>query len=166
MALKPTALIRKSLQEYADRGIFRGLSEQKSRLGRSHFRFLWLADRPHDFVYDEKNSTLRLVDLLPQVSADSEIYADLRRFMRERTGSPPSVKGRPGRLPKHRLVDPKRAAARWTNRKGNVSLVLTVKNNQFKYGVRKILNLANEAFVFLNNYHVEYMLEHFDIPED
>ena len=149
--------VKKTLREYADRGIFRGLTER--HLGRDavEFDFLWLTERQVRLVFDPKSTTLRVRDLLPDVSVRSQLYAELRELVKSRQD---------GALPKHRMVDSNRAVAKLANRKGSVSLVLTVHNNQYRYGVRKILNLVNEIFVFLHGSHVEYMWEHFDVPQE
>ncbi len=58
----PTSQVRKVLQAYADRGIFRSFSELNAPRGRARFKFLWLSERPTDLVWTEKTRTLSFTD--------------------------------------------------------------------------------------------------------
>lgn len=157
MARNGLSVVRKTLQEYADRGIFRGFSEHQGRSGKTEFTFLWLTEYSLHLVCDARNASVRFNDFLPAMPVKSAVYADLRKFLRERVE---------GDLPKHRMVAPGRAAVRFVNRHGSVSLVLTVYRNQYRYGVKTILNLVNEIFLLLQRSHTEYMWEHFNLPQE
>ena len=91
------AEVRARLQEYAERGVFRGLAERPARRGRHEFTFRWLAPSPFTLSYDSASGTLAFRDLLPNVPARSPLAGALRRFVRGRTAA---------ELPPHRRVDP------------------------------------------------------------
>lgn len=157
MPTKPLDVVRKSLQVYADRGVFRGLNEAKPRNGNQSFTFVWLGDRPLEFGVDAESTILTFKRLLPNVPSNSELYSDLKRFLKSRCDDD---------LPKHRRVDAKRAEVVCVNRAGNVSIALKVKNNQYAYGVNRLVNLVHEVFVRLNDSHPDYMCENFDVPQE
>jgi hypothetical protein len=157
MGRAPAVVVRRTLREYLDRGIFSGFHEQRGRNGTVAFSFFWLTDRPFRLVCDGRRATLQLRDLLPHVPARSALDRDLRDLLHTRVD---------GDLPRHRMVDSKRAVVSLRNRQGSLSLVLTVKNNQYTYGVRKLLNLTNEIFVRLYDSHQEYMWEQFNAPQE
>lgn len=153
MAKGSLNVVREKLQEYADRGIFRGFSEMKS----GQFRFVWMLHHPMELVVDTAKQTLRFKQLLPGVLAGSELNTELKSF----------VEGRHDReLPEHRRVDRRRAQVSCTNRKGFVSVSLKVKNNQYAYGVNRIVNLVHELFLYLRETHPEYLVENFDVPQE
>jgi hypothetical protein len=85
------------------------------------------------------------------------LYADLKQFLRERCGNA---------LPEHRRIDPRRALARATNRRGVVSIAIEVQDNEFAYGVNRTVNLVHELFVHLRDAWPEYLMEHFDAPRE
>jgi len=150
---QPLKIVRGSLQAYADRGIFRGFSEIKS----GHFKFVWLLHRQMELTVDATKHELRFKQLLPAVPARSPLYAELKNFLEQRHDRT---------LPDHRRVDRKRAEATCSNRAGMVSISLKVKNNQYAYGVNKIVNLVHELFVFLRDAHPDYLVENFDVPQE
>lgn len=154
---KPLDVVRKGLQTYADRGVFRGFDEVKTRNGKQTFRFLWLGTRPVDFDFDSEKCVLRFNRLLPNVPANSVLYSDLSRFLKSR--SDPSI-------PKHRRVEARHATLSCNNRAGNVSIALSVKNNQYEYGLNKLVNVVHEVFVQLNDVHADYLCENFDVPQE
>jgi len=150
-------IIREKLKSYSNRGVFHGFSESDGRMGKTIFKFTWLLD--HGFVMecDPKKHTLTLKNLLPHVSNRSDMDQDLRAFVQARNSDD---------LPAHRRVDPKRADLVYTNRKEQVSLTLSVKKNQYSYGVTKLLNTTNELFGHLNMVHIPYLWKHFEVPEE
>jgi hypothetical protein len=154
---KPLEVVRRGLQKYADRGIFRGFDEVKTRNGKHAFRFVWLSSRPVDFDIDSEKGVLRFKRLLPNVPPKSDLYSDLSRFLKSRSD--------PG-IPKHRRVEARRASVSCTNRAGNVSIAISVKNNQYEYGLNKLVNLVHEVFVQLNDVHADYLCENFDAPQE
>lgn len=157
MPTDPLDVVRKNLRTYADRGVFRGLSEVAPRNGKQSFTFVWLGNRLLEFDVDTKAARLTFKRLLPNVPPKSELYSELKQFL----------KGRHDRdLPKHRRIDAKRAEVDWVNRAGNVSIILKVRNNHYAYGTNRLVNLVHEIFVQLNDSRPDYMCENFDIPQE
>lgn len=149
--------VRRKLREYANRGVFRGFSERPGRDRKTVFAFSWIEDAEFNLVMDQKRGALVLKDVLPNVPARSDLYTDLKTFLNARSDES---------LPAHRRVDPKRAAINVSNRKGSVSVELTVKRNQYTYGVGKLLRMAQELFGHLHMYHPQYLWENFDVPAE
>jgi hypothetical protein len=157
MPTDPLDVVRKKLRLYADRGVFRGLSEVKARNGKQSFTFLWLGNRPLELDIDTKAALLTFKRLLPNVPPKSELYTELKQFLTSRHDRD---------LPKHRRIDTKRAAVGWVNRAGNVSITLKVRNRQYAYGFNRLVNLVHEIYVRLNDSHPDYMCENFDMPQE
>ncbi|MEK6410886.1 MAG: hypothetical protein AABN34_28510 [Acidobacteriota bacterium] len=157
MPTDPVDVVRKGLQAYADRGVFRGLDEVKARNRKNAFRFVWLGSRLLDFSLDARKGVLKFNNLLPNVPSNSILYGDLKHLLKSRSDHS---------IPKHRRVDPRCAEVSCTNRGGNVSIALRVKNNQYAYGLNKLVNLVHEIFVHLNDSDPDYMSENFDAPRE
>lgn len=155
--MEPLAEVRAGLQDYADRGVFRGLAEQPARGGRRRFSFGWLAPAPFTLLYDPAAGTLTFRDLLPNVGSRSPLAAALRKFIRGRTSA---------ELPPHRRIDPRRAGVRCSIRRGALTVEVVAKPSHHGYGVNRAVNLVNELFVHLHTYHPEYMWENFDAPQE
>ena len=151
------AEVRARLQEYAERGVFRGLAVRPARRGRYEFTFRWLAPSPFTLTYDPASGTLAFRDLLPNVQARSALASGLRTFIRGRD----SVK-----LPAHRRVDPERAGARCFVRRAALSLEVVARKDHHGYGVNRAVNLVHEIFMHLHTYFPEYMWENFDAPQE
>ena len=151
------AVVRVRLQAYADRGVFRGFSEQRTIAGRHLFRFLWLGTRPLTLHYTPANGTFMFRRLLPHIAVRATLYRDLEAFVTGRA-SP--------RLPPHRRVDPRRARIRCVSTRGAVSVELVATRNHHEYGVNRVVNLAHEIFLYLHEYQPEYMWKNFDTPEE
>ncbi|MDA0349983.1 MAG: hypothetical protein O3C43_16500 [Verrucomicrobia bacterium] len=150
-------IVRGKLKSYCNRGVFRGYSESSGRLGKTVFKFTWLLDRGFVLECDPQKHTLTLKNLLPHVPNRSHMDQDLRGFVQDRDSND---------LPAHRRVDAKRANLSYANRKGTVSLTLTVKKNQYSYGVTKLLNTTNELFGHLHMVHISYLWKYFEVPEE
>ena len=151
------SVVREGLQVYADRGVFRGFSEAKPARGEHSFTFEWLSRRPLSFTVDTENGVLKFRNMLPGVPSNSALYSDLRQF----------VAGRHDKeLPEHRRIDRRRAEVTCSNRGGSVSIALTVKRNQYAYGLNRIVNLAHEIFVHLKDHYADYLWESFDAPQE
>ena len=146
-------VVRERLQTYADRGVFRGFSEVKS----GHFEFVWLIRHQMELSVDPVKHVLRFKQLLPGIPASFGAVRELKGFIRDRHASS---------LPSHRRVDRRRAEVSCSNRRGYVSVSLTVKNNQYAYGVKRIVNLVHELFLYLRDAHPEYLAENFDVPQE
>lgn len=150
---KPLNVVRQNLQAYADRGVFRGFSESKT----GHFKFVWLLRHQMELKVDTTKHTLRFKQLLPGVPAQSPLYAELKSFIEQRHDRA---------LPEHRRIDRRRAEVSCANRGGAVSVSLRVKNNQYAYGVNRLVNLVHELFLFLRESQPEYLVENFDVPQE
>ena len=157
MAQKHLTIVQKKLQGYADRGIFRSFDTGKTKGSKTEFRFVWLEDTTFTVVCDHEKNTLQLKNLLPEIESHSFIDDALRKYISERSDES---------LPAHRRVDSKRATLTYTNRKQNVSLSLTIQKNQYAYAVTKLLNLTNELFGHLHMYHIQYLWDNFDVPQE
>jgi len=157
MSSKPLDVVRKRLQVYADRGVFRRLNEASLRNGKQVFTLVWLGDRRLEFGIDTNAGLLTFRHLLPNVPSKSEMYSELKRFLKSRSDSD---------LPKHRRIDAKRAKVVCVNRASNVSIALKVRKNQYAYGLNRLVNLVHEVFVQLNDSHPDYMCETFDVPQE
>jgi hypothetical protein len=150
---KALSVVRENLRAYADRGVFRGFSEIKN--GR--FQFVWVVDHRMELSVDTAKHELRFIRLLPNVPAKSALYAELKSFIERRHNK---------ELPEHRRIDRKRAEVSCANRGGFVSVSIKVKNNQYSYGVNRIINLAHELFLHLRERRPEYLMENFDVPQE
>ena len=157
MAEKHVQIVRDKLQAYADRGVFQSFEAGETKGGKTEFQFVWLEETPFTFVVEHNRGTLSLKNLLPHVESRSFIDNDLRSYIADRSGTG---------LVAHRRVDPKRAELKYVNRGGTISLTMTVKRNQYSYGVTKLLNVVNELFGHLHMNHVQYLVDHFALSEE
>ena len=149
--------VRQRLQQYADRGVFRGFSELRPLGGRYRFRFSWLGTAPFALDYLPESGIFTFRALLPHVPARSALFEELQTFVVGR-GSP--------RLPAHRRVDRRRARVRCLPVRGTVSVELVATRNHHEYGVNRVVNLVHEIFLYLHEYQPEYMWAYFDSPEE
>jgi hypothetical protein len=150
-------MVHDALHAYADRGVFRGLCELRSSANAATYKFFWLTPSEMQLSVDVPRRRVRFDRLLPGLPAQSPVYADLKQFLRERHAKA---------LPDHRRIDPRRALARAINRRGVVSIALDVNGDEFAYGVNRAVNLAHELFVHLRDAWPEYLMEHFDAPQE
>lgn len=153
LKLSPLEIVRASLQSYADRGVFRGFSESKP----GQFKFVWLIQHQMELQLDAAKQELRFKQLLPGLPARSALYVELKQFIEARHDRA---------LPEHRRVDRRRAEVTCANRSGFVSLTLTVKKNQYEYGVNRLVNLVHELFLHLREHRPEYLVENFNVPQE
>ena len=153
MPNKSLTVVRESLQSYAERGVFRGFSAGKP----GQFTFVWFYQHPMELIVDTKAHVLRFKQLLPGVPARSALAKELKAFLQARHDEA---------LPEHRRVDRQRAEVTFTNRGGVVSLALQVKDNEYAYGVNRLVNLVHELFVHLRAEYPEYLVENFDVPQE
>ena len=153
MAKGSLPVVREKLQEYADRGVFRGFSETRA----GQFKFAWGIHIEMELIVDSGKKALRFRRLLPNLPANSDLYRELKAFVADRHDPA---------LPEHRRIDRRRAEAFCSSRGGNFSLELRVKNSQYEYAVNRIVNLVHELFVHLKDVHPGYLAESFDVPED
>lgn len=152
---KAATVVRDGLQAYADRKIFRNFAEEKGKNGTITFRFLYFGDDAITLEFAERDQTLVIRNMLTRVPAG--MYADLQAFV-EKLSDPD--------LPPHRRIDRRSADARFVRKRKNVSLVLQVKRNRYKYGVDRLVNLASWVRTYLQGAHQKYLWEVMGEPED
>ena len=157
MAPNHVLAVRRKLQGFADRGVFRGFLETPGRGENAEFQFVWLEERPFYLRVNVKSGRLEFRDIVPNVELNSDLHREVRAYIRGRHAT---------ELPAHRRIDLGRAEAFCTNRGGNLSIGLKVKRNQYAYGTTKIVNLVNEVFVLLHTEFFEYMVENFGASEE
>ncbi len=122
-------------------------------------RWSGIAAAISSLIFDSTRKTLRFPVVLPEVAPASSMYADFQEFVKARFSAD---------LPDHRRIDERKAVIRSANRKGNVSLSLTVLDTDFEYGVRKLVNLVHEVFLdfLLDGRYYDYLVETFDLDPD
>jgi hypothetical protein len=149
-----------TLETYAQRGVFREFNPAGDvRQGQAVFRLLWHRDRVFEFVFDTRRNTMRFPLVLPNVPADSEMYRELKGFIKARHAA---------EFPDHRRIDSRKAHVVAYNRGGNVTLSLRVINGDDEYGARKLIHLVHEIFLtfLLDGRYYEYLVENFDLDPD
>jgi len=150
-------VVTRSLQRYADRGVFRALSSEPGRGGRVEFRLTWLTRESLTVTYEPRTGALTFRGLLPGVSAKSAPFADVTAL----------IEGRRSRaIPEHKRVDGRRVRLSWSTRNGDMSLTVHVRGPHHEYGVQRGLNLVNDLFVLLHAGYPDYLAEHFGLPAE
>jgi hypothetical protein len=153
-------LVAETLEGYARRGVFRAFSRDQARGdGKASFKLLWHRDRTFELIFDARRNTLRFPLVLPNVPANSEMYRNLKRFIKERHAA---------ELPEHRRIDRSKALVSPYNRNGNISFTMRLQNGEDEYAVRKLIHLVHEIFLtfLLDGRYYEYMVENFDLDPD
>jgi hypothetical protein len=145
------------LREYARRGVFSGYSSAAGKPDVTTFRFVWLHLSPFTLVLNENTATLTFKDVLPHVAGRENLATEVRAFVKGRFDSA---------LPPHRRIDAKRAEVSCVVRRGNMSITLTVKRNQYAYGARALVNLVHEVFVFVRMRDAEYLQQRYGLTEE
>jgi hypothetical protein len=142
------------LETYANRGVFKGFSRRPTG-----FRMLWHRDQYFDLNLDTRKKTLRIPVVLPNVPASSSMYREFKEFIASRQSND---------VPEHRRVDPRKVSIRISNRAGKIGLTLTVRNNNYEYATRKLINLVQEIYLgFLyDGPYYDYMVETFNLDPD
>ena len=153
------AVVTATLESYAKRGVFRGFSEAARNKTTVEYRLRWHHDQVFELIFDTTKNTLRFPRLLPNVASGSEIQKELQRFVESRHSD---------EVVEHRRIDRSKAQARVQNRKGNVTLSVTIKDGDDEYATRKLIHLAHEIFlVFLmDGRYYDYLVENFDLDPD
>jgi len=87
------------------------------------------------------------------------MYRELQAFLQERQSE---------QMPEHRRVNPAKARLALGNKRGSISVTVTVKDGDFDYATRKIIHIVHEIFlIFLvDGPYFEYMVEHLGLDED
>ncbi len=153
-------VVAAALEGYARRGVFRGFSRAEPvRQGRAVFRLLWHRDRVFELVFDTRRNTMRFPLVLPNLPSDSEMYRELKGFVKSRQAA---------ELIDHRRIDGRKARVSSDNRGGNVALTMRILDGDDEYGVRKFIHLVHEIFLtFLHDgRYYEYLVENFDLDPD
>ena len=153
----PRELVRSSLENYAQRGVFSGFGQADGPGGKAVFSFIWLHDRHMELTLEPAIEALRFDRILPGVKAGTPLAVDLKRLI-ERLRS--------DEVPAYRRVDPARAALTCSNRQDHLSVRIAVKGNDYEYAVNRMVNVAHELFVYLRSAWPEYLIEHFNEPEE
>ena len=147
------------LENYAQRGIFRGFSQGPVSGGKTVFKMTWHRDRQFELILDVPKKTMRFPLVLPNVPAGSEMYREFKAFVASRFSDD---------FPDHRRIDNSKVAIKPVCRSGSVSLTLTVKDGDFEYAARRLIHLVHEIFlVFLyDGKYYDYLVETFDLDPD
>ena len=149
--------VRACLKDYADRGVFRGYTERRGRLGRIVFRFSWLARHPYDLQYEPRTGTFVFLNALPNMPARTPIARALTTFVSGLSAES---------LPEHRRVDPARASVSAFVRRGNMQLSVVARRGHHAYAANRVVNLMHEVYLHLNSYYPEYLWENYDASQD
>jgi hypothetical protein len=152
-------LVTGILEGYAAKAVFRGFSAHPGVKGHATYRMIWHHDRPFEMLLDAGHKTLQFPQVLPGVPARSTMYRELQAFLKVRQSD---------EMPEHRRVNPAKARLVSSNKRGIVSIALTVKDGDFDYATRKIIHIVHEVFlIFLvDGPYFEYMVEHLGLDED
>lgn len=154
-----TEVVTGILENYAQRAVFRGFSAHPQRGGKVTYKLLWHHDRPFELLLNIPKKTLHFPVLLPGVPSRSQMYRELRAFIRERQSE---------EIPEHRRVDPAKARMALANSRGLVSLTFTVRKGDFDYATRKIIHIVHEVYLvfLLDGPYFEYMVEQLGLDPD
>jgi hypothetical protein len=152
-------LVTEILEGYAAKAVFRGFSAHPAANGQAIYRMIWHHDRRFEMLLDVEQKTLQFPEVLPGVPARSPMYRDLHAFLKLRQSE---------EMAEHRRVNPAKARLASGNKRGTVSITLTVKDGDFDYATRKIIHIVHEIFlIFLvDGPYFEYMVEHLGLDED
>ena len=128
------------------------------RGGQAKFRLLWHRNRSYDLILDTRKKTLSFPKLLPAFPEHS-MFVDFETFVESRHAR---------KLPPHRRINPRKARAKASHRKGDVALTLTLSGDDYDFGTRKLIHLVHEIFLeFLaEGKYFEYQIEAFDLDPD
>jgi len=149
--------VRRCLQSYADRGVFRGFAERDGWRNRKVFRFRWLARRPYDLEYEPETGTFVFLNALPNVAARTPLARGLKEFVQRRADTS---------LPEHRRIDPGRAQVSAFVRQGDMRLKVVADEGQHGYAANRVVNLMHEVYLYLQSYHPEYLWANYDASQD
>ncbi|HLH20314.1 MAG TPA: hypothetical protein VKX45_24015 [Bryobacteraceae bacterium] len=148
-------LVTEILQSYADRGIFRGFSAGPVRNGKATYKLVWFRNREYEITADTRKGVIRCPVVLPQVPP--EIYAKLKLFIQSRHTE---------EVQTHRRIDPAKARANCAIRAGNVSVTVTVTDDDYEYATRRFVNLLHEIFLVFLQEHFDYQVAAYDLDPD
>jgi len=140
------------MADYARRGVFRGFHALPARNGVAAFRMVWHRDRVFDLIVDTKRKTLRIPVVLPAVPSRSPLYKDFKAFVESHHAAT---------LPDHRRIERTKARVRCANRRGSVSLTMTVRDDDYPYALQRLIHLVHETFLLFltSGPYRDYMVE-------
>ena len=152
-------LVAETLENYAQRGVFRGFSRGPVRNGKASFKMLWHRDQTFELIFDAPKNTLRFPLVLPNVPAGSAMYQELKQFIAAQHAD---------ELPEHRRIDRQHAHILPSNRGGKVALTAHLVNGDCGYGTRKLIHLVHEIFLdfLFDGKYFDYLVETFELDPD
>ena len=158
-AVSPAQRVTAILEDYAARGVFRGFSAGPPKDRKALFRMVWHYDRRFELGLDARKKTLCFPSLVPGVPANSAMHRDLKNFIESRHSQ---------ELPEHRRVDAAKALLSSANRRGNISLTITVNDGDYEYAARKLIHTVHEVFLtfLVEGPYYEYLVEQLGLEED
>lgn len=145
------------LQQYADRGVFRGFRTTPRPGGKYEYTFTWLMRRPFTLSHDPARGVLAFRNLFPNLEPRSPIAIALREVVADRTTR---------RVPAHKRFDGRKAQASCAVRRGTFSLTMRVRGRHEAYAVRQLLNLVNELFLVLHESYPDYLIAQFGLAAE
>ena len=153
-------IVTAALQQYADRGVFRGFSVARRPGGRYTYTFTWLMQRPFSLRYDPARRVLSFESLFPHVAARSSMAGVLRDLVAERTTR---------RVPAHKRLDGRLVLAACGVERRRFTLTMRVRGAPGRneaYAVRHLLNLVNELVLVLHEAYPDYLIAHFGLSSE
>ena len=142
--------VREVLNGYAQRGVFRSLSESETA-AETRFRFRWLWNAPFELAEDKRSGSLVFKAVLPGIAAGSALEAGVKSFLAD-CQSPDRVE--------HRRIGFPVTYSRGTLR-------MKVAGGNAESAARQTIQLVNELFTsYLAMHHPNYLAEHYHVPED
>lgn len=155
----PVSVVSSVLEGYAEKAVFRGFSAHPKRSGKAEYTMVWHYDQQFELLLDAPAKTLQFPAVLSGVPVRSAMYRELRAFLKSRTTD---------EMPEHRRVNPAKARLTSANTRGTISLTLTIKDGDFEYATRKLIQIVHEIFlVFLvDGPYFEYLVEHLGLDPD
>lgn len=160
-SLTPADQVHTVLQSFAERAVFRAYSRGGTRGARATFKMLWHRDRNFELILDMTRKTLTFPCVLPEIPARSSMDTEFRAWVAERQSA---------ELPDHRRIDLAKGSLTCANKKGDMSVTLTLKGSKpdWDYGARKLVTLVHEvymSFIHDGRYYT-YMIDTFDLDPD
>lgn len=152
-------LVGDLLQEYAEKGVFRGFSPLGNSGRVAVFRVLWHRSQLFEWRWNGAKQSLRISCVLPAVPAKSSMYREFKAWLQARQDDA---------LPDHRRCDRNKVTLKTYNRGGDVALTLAVLDGDVEYGVRKVVKLVNEIYLdFLSSgLYFDWLVETFELDPD
>jgi hypothetical protein len=137
-AASPLSAARDLMEDYAKRGVFRGVTMQQVRHGVAAFRVIWHHDRVFDLIVDTRKKRLLIPEVLPGVPPRSPLYKNFRAFVESHHATT---------LPDHRRIERSKVRVRCANRRGDVSLTMAVRDEDYAYALQRLVHLVHETFL-------------------